>query len=476
MTSDHDVRIGAGVTVTQDVPSGATVVAMPPNIIGKREKDTPGVEQGNTAVLIGHDGREEISVYELAERCGTITNEILSRFGARTERVMVDGIYSKMQNYLHKEGDAESFRTRRSPQGILTDFQGLQRSAGRFCAPNCAKNFFEAFRFARTLIKEALPSAEVGGPMGIVSSDEDFMQDFLLNCRKENCLPDFVSFLLFPYYTTWEGDHWQNELAASETVELDYTAAMTDLLQRTGCSDCKLYVTEWNNTVSSRNYLNDSAFRGTYFVRKLPELAERVDLICPWLDTDLISSYHDVKGLANGSPGLLTRDSIPKPALYALQFLNALGTNLVERSPGYIVTSKESGSFYILCTNFKWYGCNYFLKRELLDEPTEAEHIFEDEDLMELSLTLENLPRDCFYLVKERSISPQEGAVLGEWKKFQYEEHLSASNLSYLREVCAPKRNLSRKKAVGGGLQLELVLHPHEVRLIHIQRETERPR
>ena len=41
---------------------------------------------GDTAVLIGHSGNQEISAYELAEKTHTITNEILSRLGSRLER------------------------------------------------------------------------------------------------------------------------------------------------------------------------------------------------------------------------------------------------------------------------------------------------------------------------------------------------------------------------------------------------------
>ncbi len=48
-----------------------------------------GVQAGDTAVLIGHSGELEISVCDLAEQTGTITNEILSRMGARLERVVV---------------------------------------------------------------------------------------------------------------------------------------------------------------------------------------------------------------------------------------------------------------------------------------------------------------------------------------------------------------------------------------------------
>lgn len=45
------------------------------------------VQPGDTAVLIGRQGDEELSVYEAAEAAGTITNEILSRLGRRLTRV-----------------------------------------------------------------------------------------------------------------------------------------------------------------------------------------------------------------------------------------------------------------------------------------------------------------------------------------------------------------------------------------------------
>lgn len=44
------------------------------------------ITQGDTAVLIGRSGTQEITAGELADCCGTITNEILSRLGTRLER------------------------------------------------------------------------------------------------------------------------------------------------------------------------------------------------------------------------------------------------------------------------------------------------------------------------------------------------------------------------------------------------------
>ena len=46
------------------------------------------VRPGECAAVIGRDGEQEITVYELAEKAGTITNEILSRLGARLPRIL----------------------------------------------------------------------------------------------------------------------------------------------------------------------------------------------------------------------------------------------------------------------------------------------------------------------------------------------------------------------------------------------------
>lgn len=56
--------------------------------------DISGVPQtcaGDTAVLIGVSGEEEITAEELACQCGTITNELLSRLGGRLERIVWKG-------------------------------------------------------------------------------------------------------------------------------------------------------------------------------------------------------------------------------------------------------------------------------------------------------------------------------------------------------------------------------------------------
>lgn len=47
------------------------------------------IQAGDTAVIIGKSGKFEITAGQLADQCGTITNEILSRLGGRLERILV---------------------------------------------------------------------------------------------------------------------------------------------------------------------------------------------------------------------------------------------------------------------------------------------------------------------------------------------------------------------------------------------------
>lgn len=51
--------------------------------------DIPEVQTGSTAILIGSSETESISAYEIAEKTATITNEVLSRLGARIKRIII---------------------------------------------------------------------------------------------------------------------------------------------------------------------------------------------------------------------------------------------------------------------------------------------------------------------------------------------------------------------------------------------------
>lgn len=49
----------------------------------------PDIQRGDEAIFIGRSGDCEIRAEDMAEDAGTITNEILSRMGARVQRIVI---------------------------------------------------------------------------------------------------------------------------------------------------------------------------------------------------------------------------------------------------------------------------------------------------------------------------------------------------------------------------------------------------
>lgn len=325
--------------------------------------------------------------------------------------------------------------------------------------------------FAYKTIKAVLPEAKVGGIGGIAGADSGTFEHFLCFCKEKDCIPDFISFLLFPY------DHGKTEdgVLYTRSPELEYETQqitlMHQMMLRADMDQCPLYIVEWNNTISNRNYLNDSCFRGSYICKKVSEIWNSVDMLCIWMGSDWVSSYYDSFGVANGGSGLLTKDCICKPAFYAFQFLNALEDQLVTIGDNYIVTKSQSGSYRILCFNFNWYSVNYFMRAENAIFPQEMGAIFHQEHPVTINLILNEMEENARYVIKKKSISQKNGSILDEWGKFQYETNLERSDVKYLREICIPHLSMEKKQAARGKLHLHLKLEKHEFALYHIYKE-----
>ena len=89
---------------------------------------------------------------------------------------------------------------------------------------------------------------------------------------------------------------------------------------------------EWNCSVVNRNILNDSTYRAAYIIKIIAQIWDEVDLFCLWMGSDWVSSYYDSVGISYGGSGILTKDTICKPAYYAFQLLNQLGNELILRN------------------------------------------------------------------------------------------------------------------------------------------------
>ena len=333
-------------------------------------------------------------------------------------------------------------------------------------------DFFDAFQIFYEIIKEKMPDAEVGGIGGTVINDKNYILDFQNKCLKANIKLDFISLIIFPYVQSHDSNNEEySALSGNEDYELSIIAECQDLMRATkiGC-DTKLIVTEWNNTLSNRNYLNDSCFRAAYISSKMTQLIGLVDSVGIMGGSDWISNYMDSVGIFNGAVGLVSKDTIRKPAFYALDFLNQLGNILICKGKNYIVTRKDNGGIYILTFNQSWFKNSYLFTDEDLGIKVVDAHIYNNDKSLQLKLHIEGLESGKVYCIKKRTLNNEHGTALIEWKKFQYDTKLIRSDVKYIDAISIPHLT-QQKQRLGqddNGIDIDITMEIHEIDLIHI--------
>ena len=390
---------------------------------------------------------------------------------------------------VYKEEDYIDFHSRAAWEAMFKDFldhviRRYGRDAVRWWRFEVAKNrlngdecqcyldenydYFHVYSYVWQTVKAALPSALVGGPMGISQYDLEFLGCFLDRCQDNGCPPDFVSWAMFPYDINSVGEMGRQRTDPPGVFEAQTTEAITRIMVQRMAKPCPIYITEWNCSISSRNYLNDSCYRALYLLRVISVLASKVDVLCVWVASDWISSYYDTVSIANGGNGIVTKNTIPKPICLALEFLGRMGRFWVSGGRNYMATCSENNELYILCFNFADEPLHFPGLAESAVPPEKIVQTFDDSKKLTLNITVEGLEMDGVYLVKRRCVNETEGGILGLWAAFGYERSLSPDDIRYIRESCRPKLTTRRCEAREGRLSLPVEVREQEMVFIHV--------
>lgn len=330
-------------------------------------------------------------------------------------------------------------------------------------------DYKECYKSSYQVIKKALPDACVGGPSD-VTNDVKFLHEYLQYSKENNCLPEFISILLFPYDSSRKDGKVNYYRTQSENYEYEKLQSIHQIMEE-GEVDIPLYVVEWNSSISNRNFLNDSCFRASYITKKIIEILSMADMVCLWMGSDWVSNYFDTKRIANGGSGLITKDTIRKPVYFALQFLNQLGEELLLHNEELIVT-KEIGKdvYHIIGFHYQKYEDTYVVANDPIDSPEKVEKIFLTNQECNIDLVLKNVV-DGNYTITSNRICREKGSILDEWKKFQYEETLTNEDIKYLREITQPERRMEGVMSVEGMVQIRMTLRGQEIILLHVSKD-----
>jgi len=316
-------------------------------------------------------------------------------------------------------------------------------------------------------IHTRIPEAEIGGCGLGPSVQERELIKFFTKWKKAEYVPDYLTVNSFPYR---ESDNPTKMNAVRRNVSEFFIEDILDfksVLQSVGFWKVPVVVLEWNLSFVQRNYFNDMVGKAALMMKHMVQGINEVESAGYWPASDLQAGDYDAARILNGAGGLISADGICKPTFYALAFFKELQRILVSRGEHYIVTKDDRGNFCIILYNNKNLNHNYYSKPESSIDMLDDNLIFENQDTLEISLTLKEVP-DKKYLVRKQVIGAEKGSVLDEWMRLGTETQLNVSDLSYLKSKSVPDRKNEEISSQNHQIVLKESLNAHEILLLQL--------
>ncbi len=332
--------------------------------------------------------------------------------------------------------------------------------------------YFELYESTRAIIKSYAPEAKVGGSGLNTEISREVLKKQLCRWKNREDRPDFLTLISYPYQVGWNQKEKGNQYSL-RSIDSDSHFLKRDLddyyalLKEVDYPRTLVWVSEWNTSLSERNIYNDSCAKACHMLTQMVDAADRVEQMSFWSISDCPAQYFDSASPLIGATGLITRDSLPKPAYHAFEFWKMLGDRLLGKGEHHIATSQPGGAIQILAFNAKQFSYGYHLKDEDRLEPKELPFVFRNSTKLELAFALRNLKNGkkkiCIYRVSESA-----GNILAEWEKLGYAKDLLRSEIAYLKKICIPRMEVHYQEVTDEVLNLEVSLEANEMALIQI--------
>lgn len=283
----------------------------------------------------------------------------------------------------------------------------------------------------------------------------------------EEAKPDFISLSCYNYIVDKENVEFGNTIRDKNMKRVsDEVDALKSILKKYKMADIPLWVTEWNLTISDRNFINDSCFKGCYILENIL-MNSSLPLSYHYL-SDFSSEYYDSGNFIFGGLGLIANEDIIKPSGYAYSFINQLYDYCIDRNNDYIVTTDLNDNYSIIIHNRQELSDLYYATDENELDISDIPSYFENKKKT-INLSLSNV-RTGVYKVKTKSISPNKGNLINTWKQLSFYQDLSPSDIEYIKSNAIPSLSIMNTESVNNTISLAKDLESNEFILIKIKR------
>lgn len=327
-------------------------------------------------------------------------------------------------------------------------------------------SFFQMYESVSLIIRERVPEARVGGGAIFVYDDLSILKEFLSGWKSRRSYPDFLSVWVYPYELVLD-DEKEKKLIVSGNPDYicSRISAVQNILKEYG--NVPLYVTRWDISLSCRNYLNESCYRGASLIKNIVSCLGKAEVMSCFGSTDLLCDFYDTAESIFGGYGLITKDGIGKPAFYALRFLQSMGKYFVARDENYFITKDDRGNYYMIVFNCCRMDMLFYQNQKEDISAEEVERLFE-KDTLEIQIIFRNMKKGKYH-IKKSCLGSGKGNILDNWKQLGYGKRLEKDEVRYLSSVCIPKLEYEELEAKKDSLAVNASLCANEIQLYKIR-------
>ncbi|MCM3030714.1 GH39 family glycosyl hydrolase [Niallia sp. MER 6] len=335
--------------------------------------------------------------------------------------------------------------------------------------PGQFEGYFNIFSCLKQTVNEIVSSAKVGGCGLPMDLEREKLDKFFRQWKLNGVMPDFLSIYLYSIEVDSDRNvPKKNMLSTNPDYMKMKLKQVRESMLNAGFDNMELNVTEWNISISNRDYLNDSCFKAAYIVKNIVDnIKQNVNMMGYWMFSDIFSDFRDAKNLLHGGAGLVTKNGIRKPGYHAFVLLKHLGEILVAKGPNYIITKKSGDRYQIICFNYKHFDYSYYLHPEGSTDIKEQYDIFENNDKLTISLEIQGVTKGE-YRMKEQILNREQGSVLDEWLNFGSVYDMKPDEVGYLKRRCVPSMKVDHIYVENNAIKITAELKPHEIRLYEL--------
>ena len=325
--------------------------------------------------------------------------------------------------------------------------------------------YFKLYAHAARAIKRVNPGYRVGGP---ATAGGAWIPETIAYAHNNKVPLDFVS---THSYGVRQG--FLDEFGVTGTVlAKDEDAVSGDVLRNrqeisaSPMPNLELHYTEWSSSYTPADPVHDSYHSAAYILQKLKQVSGAVQSMSYWVFTDIFEEPGPRFEAFHGGFGLMNTQGIKKPAYFAYQFLNQLGSEELRNSDAQsFATSDGKGNVQLLLWDYSYTlpeGVNnqqYFIK----DLPAANKG--------EVAIQLKGLQKGRYQL-RVSQVGYRRNDAYTAYIDMGSPAQLTRPQVAALKAQATgePQQQKTIRVAKDGQYQLRLPLRENDVYLIELQR------